>query len=213
MGTESFLSLICAAMISMLFGTVLAFSGYKLFLILLPIWGFFFGFALGAHTIQAIFGGGFLSTVTGWIVGFFVALLFAALSYLFYFFAFLLIAGSLGYTIGVGLVTLFLDFGLIAWLVGIVVAIGLAIITIVFNLQKWVIVIATSVLGAGVIVATIVYMFDPAAVSLGNPVQSVLNSAWWWILIFLVIAVLGIVAQMRQTSTYTIEEYNRWETA
>jgi hypothetical protein len=200
-------------MIAMLFGTVLAFSGYRLFLVLLPIFGFFFGFALGAHTIQAIFGGGFLSTVTGWIVGFFVALIFAVLSYLFYFVAVLLIAGSLGYAIGVGIVTLFLDFGLIAWLVGIVVAIALAIITVVFNLQKWVIVIATSVMGASVIISTIVYMFNPTAVSLGDPVQTVLDAGWWWILIGLVIAGLGIAAQIRQTSTYKIEEYNRWETA
>jgi hypothetical protein len=213
MGTESFLAIICAAMIAMLFGTVLAFSGYRLFMILLPIWGFFFGFALGAQTIQAIFGGGFLSTVTGWIVGFFVALLFAALSYLFYFLAVVLIAGSLGYAIGVGLVTLFMDYGLVAWLVGIVFAIGLAIITVVFNLQKWVIVIATAVLGAATIVATIVYVFNPSAITLGNPVQSVLGAGWWWVLIFLVIAVLGGIAQIRQTNTFTIEEYNRWEEA
>src|SRR6476619_8218511 len=90
-------------MIATFFGFVLAFGGYRFFLLLLPIWGFFFGFGLGAQTIQAIFGSGFLSDVTSWIVGFVVALIFAVLSYLFYIFAVALIAGSLGYALGTGL--------------------------------------------------------------------------------------------------------------
>ncbi len=212
MGTESFLSLACAGLIAMMFGLVLAFSGYKLFLVLLPIWGFFFGFALGAQAVQALFGEGFLTSVTSWIVGFIVAAVFAVLAYLFYFVAVLIISGSLGYAIGVGLMTwLGLEFGPIVWIVGMVAAIALAIVTIVFNLQKWVIIIATGLLGAGAIVATIIYMFNPEAVELGNPIQTVLDSSWLLILVFLVVAVLGIVAQFRSTKSYQIEEYNRWE--
>jgi len=52
MGFELF----CATMIALLMGLVICFGGYRLFLVLLPIWGFFFGFALGAQTIQALFG-------------------------------------------------------------------------------------------------------------------------------------------------------------
>ena len=74
----------CMSMIALLVGLIIAFNGYRLFLVLLPIWGFFFGFGLGAQTIQALFGGGFLATTTSWVVGFVVALVFAVLSYLFY---------------------------------------------------------------------------------------------------------------------------------
>jgi hypothetical protein len=103
MTTDSFFALMCGGMIGLLFGLVLAFAGYRLFLILLPIWGFFFGFAFGAQAMQMIFGEAFLATVTSWVVGFIVALIFAVLSYLFYIFAVALVAGSLGYSVTVGL--------------------------------------------------------------------------------------------------------------
>jgi hypothetical protein len=76
--------LLCMSLIGLLFGLAVAYGGYRLFLILLPIWGFFFGFGLGAQTLQAIFGVGFLSTISSWVVGLIVGLIFAVLSYLFY---------------------------------------------------------------------------------------------------------------------------------
>ena len=85
MTTDSFFAVAVAAVIALFFGAVVAFAGYRFFLVLLPIWGFFFGFGLGAQTIQALFGEGFLSTITSWAVGFGVAVVFAGLSYLFYF--------------------------------------------------------------------------------------------------------------------------------
>ena len=62
MSTDSFFALAVTAVIALFFGSVLAFAGYRFFLVLLPIFGFLFGFGLGAQTIQAIFGEGFLST-------------------------------------------------------------------------------------------------------------------------------------------------------
>ena len=58
-------------LIGLLLGLGFVFYGFKLFLILLPIWGFFFGFLFGAGVVTAIFGDGFLATTTGWVVGFF----------------------------------------------------------------------------------------------------------------------------------------------
>ncbi len=60
MGFELF----CATLIAIILGLVVCFGGYRLFLILLPIWGFFFGFFLGAETVQVIFGIGFLGFET-----------------------------------------------------------------------------------------------------------------------------------------------------
>ena len=73
----------CAGLIGILFGLAVCFVGYRLFLVLLPIWGFVFGLVLGAQTIQALFGEAFLATVTSWVVGFIVGGIFAVLSYLF----------------------------------------------------------------------------------------------------------------------------------
>ena len=66
---------------------------------------------------------GFLATVTSWVVGFVVALIFALLSYLFYAVAVAIISGSLGYAIAVGLLTwIGLDMNFLVWLIGIVAA-------------------------------------------------------------------------------------------
>ena len=113
MTTSVFFSLACSSMIALFFGAVLAFNGYRLFIFLLPVWGFFFGFVFGAQAIQAILGTGFLSDVTSWVIGFIVALVFAVLSYLFYFFAVALLAGSLGYSLGVGIML-----AILPWLLG-----------------------------------------------------------------------------------------------
>src|SRR5215467_2000619 len=135
MTNDSFFALAAIAIIALLFGTVLLFAGYRFFIFLLPIWGFFFGFALGAQTVQALFGDAFLATVTSWAVGFIVALVFALLSYLFYFAAVAVIGGALGYTLAVGLLeAIGLNFGLIVWLVGIVVAVIFAVAVIVLNI-------------------------------------------------------------------------------
>ena len=48
---------------------------------LLPVFGFLFGFGFGAQTVQALFGEGFLSTVTSWLVGLLFAVSFALFSY------------------------------------------------------------------------------------------------------------------------------------
>ena len=213
MGGESFLALACAGLIGILFGLALAFAGYRFFLILLPIWGFFFGLAFGAQTVQALFGQAFLATVTSWVVGFIVALAFAVLSYLFYFIAVALIAGALGYAVTVGLVTaLGVPMGWLLWIIGVAVGIVVAIVVLRFNLQKWAIIIATSVLGAGVIVGTMVLLFNPAAQALQNPVRVALATSPLLVIVFLAVAVLGVIAQVRANRNFTVESYNRWET-
>ena len=141
MGFELF----CATLIALLVGLTICFGGYRLFLVLLPIWGFFFGFGLGAETMQALFGVGFLSTVTSWVVGFIVAAIFALLSYLFYAVGVALVAGALGYALGAGFMNLIgLDWNWLVWLVGIAVGVGVVIVTFYFNLQKYVIIAATA---------------------------------------------------------------------
>jgi len=212
MSNEPFFAIACLSIIGLMFGAVLAFGGYRFFLLLLPIWGFFFGFGLGAQTIQAIFGSGFLSDVTSWIVGFVVALIFAVLSYLFYLFAVALIAGSLGYVLGIGLMmAIGFDMGFITWMVGIIASIALTIGVLVLNIQKWVIVIATGVLGAAVIVGTFLTMFGslPPQVLVANPVRFVLQTSPFWMIVFLVLAVLGVVVQYQTSRSLEIDSYNR----
>ena len=206
MGFELF----CATMIALLFGLVVCFGGYRLFLALLPIWGFFFGFALGATSLQALFGVGFLATVTSWIVGFLVGALFAVLSYMFYAFAVAMIAGSLGYALGAGFMNLIgLDWNWLVWQVGIVAAIAAVVVTFWFNIQKYVIVAATAIGGAGMIVITLMfgYIGMTLAKFFENPVRLALQDSPLWAIFFVLLAAAGIVVQIVTTRTYVVEAY------
>jgi hypothetical protein len=204
--------LLCAGLIAMLFGLALCFWGYKFFLFLLPIWGFFFGLWLGAQTMQALFGVGAFATVTSWVVGFVVGAVFAVLSYLFYMVAVAIIAGSLGYFVTVGiLLALGLNMNFLVWLLGIVVAIALAFVTLRFNLQKWVIIIATSLLGAGVIFGGIYTMFNPWTNLLENPIKAVLQSSPLLMIMAIAMAIFGVVVQYRNNRNFTLDSYNNWE--
>ncbi len=213
MTTDSFFAVMCGGMIALLFGLVLAFAGYRLFLVLLPIWGFFFGFALGAQSIQALFGEAFLATITSWAVGFIVAVMFAVLAYLFYIAAVAIVSFSLGYSAAIGLLTalgLPLLGGFIAWLIAVVVGVALAFVVLRFNIQKLVIEFATAFLGAGAIVGVFVLLFGgPAAQVLENPVKFVLNNSPFWLIVFLVVGIAGFVLQYLHNRSWELQTYNR----
>jgi hypothetical protein len=211
MTQESFLALAVGGMIALFFGTLLLLGGYRFFLFLLPIFGFFFGFGLGAESVQALFGDAFLATVTSWVVGFIVALVFALCAYLFYFAAVAIVGGALGYALAVGLLeAIGLPFGLLIWIVGIVVGVIFAIAVLVLNIQKLVVIAATAILGAGVIVSTFVVLFGgPAAQVTQSPVHTALQSSPFWSLSFIILAILGFVAQWQSTRQFEVEVYNR----
>lgn len=200
--------LFCVTIIALFIGMAVTFNGYRWFIILLPFWGFILGFGMGAETMQVLFGVGFLSTVTSWVVGFIVGLIFAVLSYLFYFVGVAIFAGSAGYALGVGLLNAFgLDFGLVVWLIGVVVGVIVAAVTIILNIQKWVIIFFTAFGGAGVIVGALLFALGVISpVDIGtNAVSAALDDSIFWTIIFLVLGVLGFLSQFATTQTYVLE--------
>ncbi len=207
MGFEIF----CATMIGLLFGAFVCFAGYRFFLFLLPIWGFFFGFGLGAQAVQALIGDAFFATVTSWAVGFVVALAFAVLSYLFYFIAVAVIAGSLGYGLVVAIMgAIGIPFGILTWAIALVVAIVLAFVTLRFNLAKYVIIITTALGGAALAIGTLVLGVDGMALAqaASDPIRTMLAGHPFWWIIYLVMAVGGIFVQWRTSLLYTVEAYD-----
>jgi hypothetical protein len=213
MTTDSFFAVMCGATIALLFGLMVCFAGYRLFLVLLPIWGFFFGFGLGAQSIQALFGDAFLATVTSWIVGFIVAVVFAALAYLFYIFAVALISFSLGYSATVGVLMAIgapLWGGFIGWLIAVVVGVILALVVLRFNIQKIIIELATGFLGAGAIVGVFVLLFGgPITQVMVNPVKVALQLSPFWLIVFIVLGIAGFVLQYMHNRAWELQTYNR----
>ena len=70
---------------------------------------------------------------------------------------------------------------------------------------------ATAVGGTGIIIYTLLVLFNGAiAVSMfENPVRLALDTSFWWLLFFLVVAGLGIVFQIQANRSFEIDNYNR----
>ncbi len=201
-------------MIAVAFFMVVVFSGYRLFLVLLPIWGFFVGFFLGALTIQWISSEALLASFTSWVVGFFVGLIFAILSYLSYFIAVGLISFSLGYGATVAaLEWIGMDFGFLLGLIAVVLGITVALVLYFFNIQKYAIIAATAVGGTGLMIYSLMGIIfnEPVDLTL-DPVRTALdNPNWWMFLVFFIIfAGIGSISQIRANRDFEVNAYNRF---
>src|SRR5262245_39479740 len=97
-----FFQIVFVSLLLTLIGLGLCFAGFRLFVVLLPLFGFFAGFLVTAQSIQELFGGGFLATTSSWVLGFVVGVLFALVAYLFYYGAVVVLAATVGYELGVG---------------------------------------------------------------------------------------------------------------
>jgi len=204
--------LFCSLLLALGFAVFVAFAGYRFFLVILPIWGFFFGFTLGAQTVQALLNQSLLASATAFAVAILVGALFAVLSYLFYLFAVAIFSASIGYGVGIAIMTgIFgMNLQILTWIVAIVLAVALAFAVLRFNIQKYVIIIGTAVLGAGLATAVLAGGFYGVNLLqfFDHPLQILMGQMgfWGW-LVFLVVGIGGILVQWRSTSTYTIEAY------
>ena len=205
------LQVIFAALFAFLIGLAFLLYGYRLFLVMLPIWGFFAGFWLGAQTIAMLLGDGFLATTTGWVVGFSMGLLLAVLSYLFYYVGVAIVAGAFGAALGSGLMgAIGFDPGFLMASVAIVSALVAAGLTLLYNIQKYVIIVITALGGANAIVLSILLLLGrvdlSALQSAGSSIQPVLQDSFFWGLAWAVVAVVGVIWQIRSSRTYTFEK-------
>ena len=65
---------ILVGLLAIVAGGVMLFSGQFVLRIVIPIWGFFAGFAFGAGLVSGLADERFLGTVLGWVLGLFFAL-------------------------------------------------------------------------------------------------------------------------------------------
>jgi hypothetical protein len=135
-------------------------------------------------------------------------MIFAVLSYLFYIVGVAILAGSFGYTLGVGFMGLIgIDLSIISWIVGMISGVAVAIATLALNIQKWVIIALTSFGGAGMIIGTFLMALgkiDPSDIGV-NAVGAAIADSWLWLIFFLILGGLGFVAQFFSTRTYVLE--------
>lgn len=152
---------IVVGIVAIVFGLVLVFAGLRFFFAALPILGFILGFLVGGAGVNAIFGDGVFSTITSWIVGFFLGLLFAAISYLWWYAGALIAAGSTGAALGTALVR---AFGSNAnWLIFLFAAIGFVLFFVVafmLALPVYIVLVNTAFVGASVVIGGLLLVIN-----------------------------------------------------
>ena len=151
---------ILLGIVAIVVGALIAAYGARGFYLLLPLFGFVVGFLLGAQVIAALVGDGVFATVLSWVVGFIVAVGFAALAGLWWWAAVLILFAVVGFDIGSGLlIAIGVDPGLLTWLAGVVVAIAFAVVAIVADAATLLVVAVTALGGAAYAVAGLFLVF------------------------------------------------------
>ncbi len=141
-------------------GLAWAFYGLKVFVILLPIWAFFFGLTSGAQWSQDIFGQGFLSTVLSWGIGLVFGVVLAAIAFLWYYAAVTIAFGALGYVLGVGLMdAIGFDTAILGIIVGLVVGAVFAAAAFLLAVPAWLIIIVSAISGSAAAIAGVLLFF------------------------------------------------------
>src|SRR4029078_10628149 len=167
-------------------GGVFCFWGYFGMRLVIPIWGFFAGFMLGAGATSWIDNSEFLSTVLGWVLGFFIGLLFAVIAYLFYEIAIELAFAAIGFTFGADLmIALNIDWEWFIVLIGLAVGILFGIFAAVVQLPMAVLGVLSTLAGPLTAPAGLMLVFNAVDIADfdNTRVVDLIDDDWWWWLI------------------------------
>ncbi len=189
---------IVIGLVALVAGSVFCFSGYRAFRLIIPLWGAFTGFAVGAGAISAITGDALLAKPVGWIVGLVVGVVFALLAYLYYEVAVILTMGSLGFLAGSALMTaLGVGWNWLIVAVAVAVSVVFAIFALVTNFPRIVLVIVSATAGATAMVAggmLLVGALETADLTRAYVTERI-EDDWWWYLGYLALVLAGIFSQ------------------
>lgn len=208
---------IILAIFSLFFGAFLCFWGYRLFMVMLPIWSFFGGFWLGAKAVTILFGEGFLATTTGLTTGFILGVLLAIFSWLFYDIGVAVLGALMGAWLGSNTMEA-LGYGssVFTILVAGGCALALGLLTYIRNWQQFLVMIASAVAGANAIVTGFLLLNGRVTIEglrdAGSTIRPAFGDSFIWLLIWLGIAIAGIVLQFRSYRRFTFfkEEFVKY---
>ena len=188
---------IVVGIIALLTGAVFCFRGYLAMRLVIPIWGAFAGFLLGAGLVSG--DAGFLGNALGWLVGLGLAIVFGAIAYLYYEVAVIIGMTAIGFALGTSLmVALGVTWSWVIVLSGVVLAVVLALVAIAGDLPMVLLTVLTALAGASTIVAGLMLLFgvvDVEDFDIGTTTEYVADD-WWWFVIYGGLVVAGLIAQL-----------------
>ena len=192
---------ILLGILAIIAGIAMLVAGQFVLRLMIPIWGFFAGFAFGAGLVADLADERFLGTVLGWVLGLVFALVFAILAYFYYYVAIVIAMGAAGFAIGSGIVVaLGIDWNWVAVLVGLVLGILVGLVSVFADIPMVMLVVIGSIAGAVGVVGGLMLLFgslNTADFSRGDFTDTVSNNFLWWLL-FVVLVIGGVVIQIRQ---------------
>lgn len=197
---------IVVGLLGVVLGAAFCFAGFRYFLLLLPVWGLFVGFMVGAGATATLLGEGFLGSVIGIVVGVAVAIVFALLSYFYWWGAILVVAGSLGFWFAhwvLGLLGITAD-GFVVTLIAIAAGVALAVVAFIVNAPKYVAIILTAFAGAAWLVVGVALILGIVKTDglADGALAALYQQGWVWIVIGAVAGAAGVVAQLQMTARW-----------
>ena len=182
--------------IALLTGSVFCFRGYLAMRLVIPLWGAFAGFMLGAGIVSG--DAGFLGNALGWVVGFGLAIVFGLVAYLYYEVSVVIGMISIGFVLGTGLmVALGVTWSWAIVLTGVVLGVVLAFVAIASDLPMVLLMVLTALAGASTIIAGLMLLVGTVNLDdfdIGLTTEHLADD-WWWYVIYGGLVVAGLIAQ------------------
>jgi hypothetical protein len=209
---------ILVGIILALVGLAVCFFGLRFWFILLPVFGAITGFVVGARLMQDLFGTGFLSTATSWIVGIIVGIAFALLSYFVWYAGAIILAGAVGASLFTGVLQAIIHqpWGAVHFIVALIGAVVFAVGALMLNLPIYIVIVNSAIGGASLAIAgllTILGTIKVVELANGATVAVIDGTtrglSWLWVLAWIVLAVAGIFYQLRSVDEIRLPE-ERW---
>lgn len=192
---------VIAGLVTLVFGGFLTFAGQRLFRILLPIWGFIFGFWISEAIAAALLGNSSVAVIVGWLAGLAGGLILAALAYFLFKFGVVMLAATFGYfLVSVILDAVGVDSGIVVPILSIVGAVAFGLLAWFGSFERIIVIIATALIGASLMVIGLLFITGRLPVEAFRAGLSALSLslefAPLWIALFLILAVAGALTQL-----------------
>jgi hypothetical protein len=205
---------VALGIVAVVVGLLFCLRGYLMMRVIIPIWGAFAGFVLGAGAVASITGEGFLASVAAWISGALVALVFGLLAYLYYEVSVFVGVTAIGFMLGTtAMVALNVRWTWVIVLVGVLVGGALGVVAIVGNLPMLLLTVLTAFGGSSAAVGGAMLLagaVDAEDFTEADVVTLVEDRPAWWIL-YVVLAVVGLVMQLRVIRRVEATARAEWE--
>ncbi|MBI4935358.1 MAG: DUF4203 domain-containing protein [Actinobacteria bacterium] len=191
---------VIVGIVAILVGALFCFRGWLAMRLVIPIWGAFAGFVLGAGVIQGWTGDGFLSTTLSWVVGIVVGLVFGVLAYLYYEVSVIVAMAFIGFAIGVGVMSAIgVTWSWVLVIVGIAVGLVLAWFSIISDLPTGLLMALTALGGASAITGGVMLLVNRVNVddfANGTTTKDLLKDNPWWYVLYIGLVIAGVGAQI-----------------